>query len=190
MWATSGPPPPSRTRAPARHSAASAHGRARTGRWCPYCGADLSHVPVREEPPEEAVFAAVGRRLKVAIAVGFVVIWLGVSLYDFVNDPGTVLLPGVVLRPRRDHALLSLRCRPHDGTVQATVMAGDWTPSAWEAERSAGKAEPPGATGTGPGRGAGGPPARPREIAGGRRGASSPSTAASSPPWPGSHQTT
>ena len=64
------------------------------GRWCPYCGANLSHVPVREEPPEEAVFAAAGRRLKVAIAVGFVVIWLGASLYDFVNDPGTNLLPG------------------------------------------------------------------------------------------------
>ena len=54
------------------------------GRWCPFCGADLSHVPVREEPPEEAVFAAVGRRLKTALAVGFVLVWMAVSLYDFV----------------------------------------------------------------------------------------------------------
>ena len=64
------------------------------GRWCPFCGADLSHVPVRDERQEEAVFAIAGRRLKTAIAVGFVVIWLVASLYDFLNDPGTNLLPG------------------------------------------------------------------------------------------------
>ena len=63
-------------------------------RWCPYCGADLSGVPVREESPEEAMFALAGRRLKVALAVVFVVLWLGVSLFDWVNDPGTPLVPG------------------------------------------------------------------------------------------------
>ena len=49
---------------------------------------------MREEPPDEALYATAGRRLKVAIAVAFVVIWLGVSLYDFVNDPASNLLPG------------------------------------------------------------------------------------------------
>jgi hypothetical protein len=65
-----------------------------SGRWCPYCGANLTHIPVKEEPPEEAVFAAAGRRLKVAIAVLFVVIWVGASLYDFLSEPGAIVLPG------------------------------------------------------------------------------------------------
>ena len=63
------------------------------GRWCPFCGADLSHVPVREEPPEEAVFAAVGRRLKTALAVGFVLVWMIVSLYDWLSEPAALVVP-------------------------------------------------------------------------------------------------
>lgn len=62
-------------------------------RWCPYCGADLSGVPVREESQEEAMFALAGRRLKVALAVLFVVIWLAVSLYDWLVDPNTAFVP-------------------------------------------------------------------------------------------------
>lgn len=63
-------------------------------RWCPYCGADLSGVPVREDDPQEAAFAMAGRRLKVALAVLFVVIWLAVSLYDWLVDPATNFVPG------------------------------------------------------------------------------------------------
>lgn len=63
-------------------------------RWCPYCGADLSGVPVREDSPEEAMFAMAGRRLKVALAVLFVVIWLAVSLYDWLVDPAVNFVPG------------------------------------------------------------------------------------------------
>lgn len=64
------------------------------GRWCPYCGADLSGIPVREVSAEEASFALAGRRLKVALAVLFVVIWLAVSLYDWLIDPATNFVPG------------------------------------------------------------------------------------------------
>jgi hypothetical protein len=39
------------------------------------------------------MFAAVGRRLRIAIAVGFVLVWLGVSIYDWFDDPAVVLLP-------------------------------------------------------------------------------------------------
>jgi hypothetical protein len=39
------------------------------------------------------MFAAVGRRLRIAIAVGFVLVWLAVSIYDWFDDPATVLLP-------------------------------------------------------------------------------------------------
>jgi hypothetical protein len=63
------------------------------GRWCPFCGANLTHVPVRDER-DEAVFAVAGRRLKVAIAVGFVVVWVALSVYDFVSEPGAIVLPG------------------------------------------------------------------------------------------------
>jgi hypothetical protein len=64
------------------------------GRWCPYCGADLSGVAVREEPREEAAFAAAGRRLKLGLAVGFVLLWLGVQIWDWIDDPAIVLVPG------------------------------------------------------------------------------------------------
>ena len=64
------------------------------GRWCPYCGANLSGVPVEREKPEEAVFALAGHRLKVILAVLFVVIWLAAEMYDWFDDPATVLLPG------------------------------------------------------------------------------------------------
>lgn len=65
------------------------------GRWCPYCGADLSNVPEREGRAEdEALFAATGRRLKVALAVGFVLVWLAVSLYDWLSEPSTLEVPG------------------------------------------------------------------------------------------------
>ena len=69
-------------------------GHAGVGRWCPYCGADLTNVPVRDEQKDEAMFALAGRRLKVALAVSFVIVWLGASLYDWVNDPAANLLPG------------------------------------------------------------------------------------------------
>ena len=61
---------------------------------CPYCGADLSDVPERQDHPEEALFAATGRRLKVALAVGFVLVWLVVSLYDWLSEPSTLEVPG------------------------------------------------------------------------------------------------
>ena len=64
------------------------------GRWCPFCGADLSGVPVQEEHADDAAFAIAGRRLKVALAVGLLCIWLVSSLYDWLEDPATVLLPG------------------------------------------------------------------------------------------------
>ena len=64
------------------------------GRWCPYCGADLSGVPVREELQDQALFAAAGRRLKVALAVGFVIVWLAVSLYDWLSEPSALVIPG------------------------------------------------------------------------------------------------
>ena len=64
------------------------------GRWCPYCGADLSGVPVDPGHPDDAVFAVAGRRLKVALAVGFVVIWLVVQIWDWIDDPALVLVPG------------------------------------------------------------------------------------------------
>jgi hypothetical protein len=52
-------------------------------------------VPVdRRDPADEAVFAIAGRRLKTAIAVAFVVVWLAVSLYDWLDDPATPLIPG------------------------------------------------------------------------------------------------
>lgn len=63
-------------------------------RWCPYCGADLSGVPVREQTHEEALFEVAGRRLKVALSVLFVVIWLVVSLYDWLVDPSSNFVPG------------------------------------------------------------------------------------------------
>jgi len=40
------------------------------------------------------MFAVAGRRLKIAIALAFVVIWLGLSTFDWMEDPVTVLLPG------------------------------------------------------------------------------------------------
>ena len=65
------------------------------GRWCPYCGADLSGVPLEERPHEEdAAFGTAGRRLKIAIAAAFVLVWLGLSIVDWFEDPATVLLPG------------------------------------------------------------------------------------------------
>ena len=65
------------------------------GRWCPYCGADLANVPERQGRAEdEALFAATGRRLKVALAVGFVLVWLAVSLYDWLSEPSTLEVPG------------------------------------------------------------------------------------------------
>jgi hypothetical protein len=51
-------------------------------------------VPIDEHQAEDAAFAAAGRRLKTAIAVGFVLIWLLVSLYDMVDDPAVALVPG------------------------------------------------------------------------------------------------
>lgn len=71
-----------------RHTAAPA------GRWCPYCGADLSHIPDRSDHTDEAMFSAAGRRLKVTLAVLFVVIWLAISIYDWFDDPAVVLVPG------------------------------------------------------------------------------------------------
>jgi hypothetical protein len=65
-----------------------------TGRWCPYCGADLSGVPEREGHQDDALFAATGRRLKVALAVGFVLVWLVVSLYDWLSEPAALEVPG------------------------------------------------------------------------------------------------
>jgi hypothetical protein len=64
------------------------------GRWCPYCGADLSDVPERQDHQEEALFAATGRRLKIALAVGFVLVWLAVSLYDWLSEPSALEVPG------------------------------------------------------------------------------------------------
>lgn len=64
------------------------------GRWCPYCGADLSNVPEREGERDEAVFANTGRRLKIAIAVGFVLVWLCVSLFDWLSEPSVLVIPG------------------------------------------------------------------------------------------------
>lgn len=63
------------------------------GRWCPYCGADLSSVPERQDQ-DDALFAVAGRRLKVALAVGFVLVWLAASMYDFLSEPGAIVLPG------------------------------------------------------------------------------------------------
>jgi hypothetical protein len=85
------PPPPGALGRQAGHD--DQHPAAPYGRWCPYCGADLSHVPIREEPPEEAVFAAVGRRLKTALAVGFVLVWMIVSLYDWLSEPAALVVP-------------------------------------------------------------------------------------------------
>jgi len=51
-------------------------------------------VPVEREHTEDAVFALAGKRLKVVLAVLFVVIWLGAEMYDWFDDPATVLLPG------------------------------------------------------------------------------------------------
>lgn len=65
-----------------------------SGRWCPYCGADLSGVPERQGHQDEALFATTGRRLKVALAVGFVLVWLGVSLYDWLSEPAALVVPG------------------------------------------------------------------------------------------------
>jgi hypothetical protein len=64
------------------------------GRWCPYCGADLSSVPTRDAPQDEALFAATGRRLKIALAVGFVLVWMAVSLYDWLSEPAALVIPG------------------------------------------------------------------------------------------------
>jgi hypothetical protein len=64
------------------------------GRWCPYCGADLSDVPERQDHQEEALFAATGRRLKIALAVGFVLVWMMVELYDWVSEPSALVVPG------------------------------------------------------------------------------------------------
>lgn len=64
------------------------------GRWCPYCGADLSNVPEREGHQDEVLFASAGRRLKVALAVGFVLVWLAVSLYDWLSEPSALDVPG------------------------------------------------------------------------------------------------
>lgn len=64
------------------------------GRWCPYCGADLSGVPERQDHHDEALFAATGRRLKIALAVGFVLVWLIVSLYDWLSEPSALEVPG------------------------------------------------------------------------------------------------
>ena len=49
---------------------------------------------MEREHTEDAVFALAGKRLKVVLAVLFVVIWLAVSIYDWFDDPATVLLPG------------------------------------------------------------------------------------------------
>jgi hypothetical protein len=68
--------------------------RSTDGRWCPYCGADLSGVPEREEHQDQALFAATGRRLKVGLAVGFVLVWLFVSLYDWLSEPSALDVPG------------------------------------------------------------------------------------------------
>ena len=87
------PPPPDAT-ARAGDAHGEQHSAAPHGRWCPYCGADLSGVAVREEPREEAAFAAAGRRLKLGLAVGFVLLWLGVQIWDWIDDPSVVLVPG------------------------------------------------------------------------------------------------
>jgi len=63
------------------------------GRWCPYCGADLSGVAARQDE-DEAVFAVAGRRLKITVAVLFVLFWLILSAYDWLNDPAVPILPG------------------------------------------------------------------------------------------------
>jgi hypothetical protein len=65
-----------------------------TGRWCPFCGADLSGVPIDQSHEDDAMFAAAGRRLKVALAVAFVVIWLIVQIWDWIDDPAVALVPG------------------------------------------------------------------------------------------------
>lgn len=69
------------------------HTTAPAGRWCPYCGADLSGIPERENE-DEVMFAVAGRRLKIIIAVLFVLFWLGLSAYDWLNDPAVPILPG------------------------------------------------------------------------------------------------
>ena len=68
--------------------------RSTDGRWCPYCGADLSGVPEREGHQDQALFAATGRRLKVGLAVGFVLVWLIVSLFDWLSEPSALEVPG------------------------------------------------------------------------------------------------
>ena len=40
------------------------------------------------------MFAVAGRRLKVALAVGFVLVWLVLSTYDWLNEPTVLTLPG------------------------------------------------------------------------------------------------
>ena len=65
------------------------------GRWCPYCGANLTGIPVREgQHEEEALFAATGRRLKVALSVGFVLVWLVLSVLDWLSEPAALSIPG------------------------------------------------------------------------------------------------
>ena len=65
------------------------------GRWCPYCGANLTGIPVRQDhQEEEALFAQTGRRLKVALAVGFVLVWVTVSLADWLSAPDALVIPG------------------------------------------------------------------------------------------------
>ena len=39
------------------------------------------------------MFAAVGRRLKTALAVGFVLVWMIVSLYDWLSEPAALVVP-------------------------------------------------------------------------------------------------
>ena len=39
------------------------------------------------------MFAAAGRRLKVALAVGFVLVWLGLSVYDWLSEPAALVVP-------------------------------------------------------------------------------------------------
>jgi len=51
-------------------------------------------VPEREEHQDQALFAATGRRLKVGLAVGFVLVWLVVSLVDWVSEPAALEVPG------------------------------------------------------------------------------------------------
>jgi len=64
------------------------------GRWCPYCGADLSNVPDRYSHADEALFSTAGRRLKITLAVLFVVIWLAISIWDWIDNPSTAFVPG------------------------------------------------------------------------------------------------